>query len=218
MDGLLSKIGLVITVKDRYEYTRQTFIDLCGSKLPVNSMLLIVDDGSEEETERLVKFFPFRDMGLNIEQIHRVRNEESKGVAKSLQSGWDYCTANGCDILCNLDNDVRLKPDWLISLLKLHVRHPEKVISGFNANNLNHVVLGEFNDYVVKSSIGGINMLFSKKIYYELRELLNDNSWDWKVSDYFKQFIVSRPSVVQHIGLTGLHSSPEDHIDMAEDF
>jgi len=34
----------------------------------------------------------------------------------------------------------------------------------------------------------------------------------------YKKFIVTKPSVVQHTGLIGIHSTAADHIDIAEDF
>jgi GT2 family glycosyltransferase len=220
MDGQSYKIGLVITIKDRYEYTRQTFIDLMKTDFPCSVLLVLVDDGSGEETERLISNFPFP-YNDKFKPVC-IRNLFNMGVALSLKEGWDYCVNEGCEILCNLDNDVRLKPEWLKTLIDLHAQYPEKVITGFNANNPNHKVKYEADHFVCKSSIGGINMLFTKEVYKHIRVFLLDNSWDWEISKHFQLlrmgFIVSKPSVVQHIGKIGIHSSEADHVDIAEDF
>jgi len=219
MAGQLYKIGLVITIKDRYEYTRQTLIDLKDSNLLSDIVIVLIDDGSQEETSRLLQHFPLKKQNsLKDADVILITHGLSTGVAKSLQEGWDLCINEGCTTLCNLDNDVRLKPDWLIKLLQLQAQYPDSIITGFNANNPAHRVLSEYPDHIIKSSIGGINMLFSKKMYLQIRERLIDNGWDWQISDLYKKFIVTKPSVVQHTGLIGIHSTAADHIDIAEDF
>lgn len=209
------KTGIVITIKNRYEYTRQTFIDLMESDLPENTLLVLVDDGSDEETQRLINYFPFT-TGLEVVVI---RNEISIGVAQSLRKGWDYCTDNGCYMLCNLDNDVRIKPEWIKTLHSLYKKFSCNIITGFNANNPKHKILAVKSDYLIKSSIGGINLYFHVDTYAYMRGLLTDNNWDWEISNYFKKFIVCKPSVIQHNGhKAGMHTHSKHHIDIAEDF
>lgn len=210
------KVGIVITVCNRYEYTRQTFIDLNASILPSKVVLVIVDDFSDEDVERLVNNFPFNE-GF---EVFKIRNEYRKGVSRSLVYGFQLLFNNKCEIYCNLDNDVRLKPEWLLRLLELHGKFKHNIISGFNSNNPNHAVLSRHDGYVMKRSCGGINLLFHKDLREFVLQSLTDNWWDWSLSGLMalmsKAFIVASPSVVQHAGIKSILK--HDKADIADDF
>jgi GT2 family glycosyltransferase len=210
------KIGIVITVCNRYEYTRQTFIDLNASILPGKVVLVIMDDCSDEDVERLVMNFPFKDDF----EVFRIRNDHRKGVAKTLLKGFEKLFEQKCQIMCNLDNDVRLKPDWLLKLMELQVKFHNHIISGFNSNNPKHTVLARHDGYIEKASCGGINLLFHVRIREFVIEALTDNWWDWTLSGIMmsmhKAFIIASPSVVQHAGIESMMKHHK--ADIADDF
>jgi glycosyltransferase involved in cell wall biosynthesis len=211
----MRKTGIVITVHNRLELTRQSFIDLDKSELPEDCVIIIIDDGSDDRTDILCERFNFS------KEVVLIRHEEAAGVARSLREGWDIAIELGCEILVNIDNDVRLKPQWLKVLRDLHAQYPTAIITGFNSNNPEHKMMSVHHDHVVRRSCGGINMLFNVATYKTVvHAALNDNWWDWNVVKRARingrRIICSKPSVVQH---TGRNSNLNHaHFDEAEDF
>ncbi len=212
MDGIKFKIGIIITVFNRWEFFRKTLISLNESILPDSSVYL-VDDGSTDYASRLVEYYYLK------HPVVRIIQNKNMGQACALKTGFDAASRDGCNILVNLDSDTLVKMDWLNKLLSLYRKYPDTIISGFNT--LNHPIYQTASSFYKKESIGGINMLFNERIYSSVvRPHLNDNRWDWEVCRDMKrrglQFIVSRPSVVQHIGT---HSTCNHNIcDVAHDF
>lgn len=215
----MDKTGLVITIKNRFDHTWQTFRDLMISNLPEGLVLVLVDDGSDDDTAQLVQNFPF---GWQISKAV-IRHHVSRGVAPSLREGWDMCVDMGCKILINLDNDVRLKYFWHVRLMDLHKAFPDNIVSGFNTSS--HKVVEDHKNFVAKHDIGGINMCMSDELYMStVRDCLQSNNWDWavcqKMNFLHRYFICTKPSVVQHAGVKeGMHMKPGvDVPDIAEDY
>ena len=129
-----------------------------------------------------------------------------------------------------------MKPNWLQSLFDIYniskkKLNTEVIVTGFNCNkSCKHKIIKKDKNYVVKSSIGGINMFFHYSIYNTIfKDILQNNnlrkkrlvSWDWNIVKKAKEnnikLIAITPSVIQHIGVLGLWST-EDKYDYAEDF
>jgi hypothetical protein len=100
------------------------------------------------------------------------------------------------------------------------VRFPDAIVTGFNT--LTHKIKAISADYCLKDSIGGINVLFGRHLFPLIEPCLSAMEWDWKLCTVMqeagKQFVVSRPSVVQHLGSHGLTSSPHRGVPVAVDF
>ena len=136
-----------------------------------------------------------------------------------------------CDVVMNLDSDAIIKKNGIETLLHLHSRFSHTIVSGFNTlvpdagtKKPRHPIVSEHKDYFTKKSIGGINMLMNKEMYLKYIEPeLNRYNWDWRVCQRMqkdkKLFIVSNPSVVQHLGIKsaigGIHNI---NPDIAHDF
>lgn len=203
------KIGIVMTIKDRPELTKQSLEDLRESLQCVsNAQVVLVDDGSSFDVSDLSK-------KIKNNPVAILKHKGSAGVKQSLIEGIDFCFKfSGCDIVTNLDNDVRLKHDWLFDLLFLQKKYPDHIISGFHSMNKNrdgserHKIINWYDQYAMKESVGGINMMFNKKVYekYILPALSTpEGNWDYiacrnSMLDNHP-IIVTIPSVIQHTGI-----------------
>ena len=208
------KTGIVITIYNRPEYLSETLQSISESNLSNTELFLVDDCSTNQTTIELINNF-----SIDNVVIHKIKNEKNENMFYGLKLGWDYFYSNNFDVLCNLDADVIVKPYWLQTLLQLHELHPDKIVSGFNT--LNHPIMESFQTYHTKKSAGGANFLFGRILYPEIKPKLMHYAWDWKVcyrmARLNKDFIVSNPSVIQHIGKS---SSLKDHekFDRAEDY
>ena len=152
--------GLVITTYNRPFYLHRTLASLRKSILTDTIILLIDDKSSDLHTLKLLIQFELE----NVPVIKFFRKEK-KGclMFENLQIGWAHLlTTFNCKYLVNLDADVIVKRNWLLTLKKVH--HQQKLnnshvlITGFNAYQ--HPIIRESKDHYYKKSIGGINLFF----------------------------------------------------------
>jgi glycosyltransferase involved in cell wall biosynthesis len=219
------KIGLLITTYNRPEYLKQCLNSIWFSDRFQLDQVLIVDDCSTDETT-MALIFKCPEL-VNADVIIK---ETNSGIHRSISIGCDRLFLHHqCDTVITIDGDTLVKPEWINALLTLHDRFPTNISSGFNTlvrhpgqDKPRHDVHEWFDTYVTKHSIGGINMVFSFSIYHKIiKPCLVDLKWDARVSHEFKNrfwvFTVTRPSVVQHIGLEeGMHMT--NNPDIAYDF
>lgn len=215
------KIGICITTYNRPEYLKKTLESLNRANLH-NSYIFIVDDCSRDITTRKL-----------ILKYNHYRTQKTLSIRHTLQIGFDKLISEGCNILLNLDADVIVRKDFLSKLLELYKQFPDHIISGFNTLTKNeygkvrHAIQKEGKGYVTKHSIGGVNMLVSVGTYRDIvRPALIQSQrtraqWDYlacKMSiDKGKEIIVTRPSVIQHIGISSAMGHSQNP-DIAEDF
>ena len=181
----------------------------------------MVDDSSHETSA--IDFF--NEATVKCESLNKIRNRTSRGVARSLMLGFNHLYSMGCDVLINLDNDTIVSTLFFKSLIDLHEKFPNEIVSGFDtrtedfkSKTQRHKIISEHDDYVVKASIGGINLCFSRYTYANrIRySLMAHKNWDWLMSKKIGRFIISTPSVVQHTGIyQGMHT---DNPDLAFNF
>lgn len=220
-------IGIVITTYNRPDLLKETFNSLNTTIIPngYGMKIVIIDDFSQEsETLRLIsEYVPFDN---NIE-VMKIMNRVNCQMYGNLRTAFDLLVNDSnCEILCNLDSDVLLKPFWLLKLMKLHEKFPERMVSGFNASvHLNDKTSNIVDGYVFKMAAGGINLLFSKTSYYKYVRPSFDSKlqWDWKCCDiHYKEnkllIPVAYPSVVQHTGLVSTLGKPAKEAAFAHDF
>jgi len=219
------KLGIVITTYNRPYYFKQCLDSLSDADLPANTVLLFVDDASEDSAirymiehyeTRAIKYAMFLEKNLKIHGV--------------LKKGFDYLFDKGCDVVMNLDADAIVSMDFAYRLLYLKKQHPNNIISGFNTltcdpttKKARHPIVHKGENYCLKHSIGGINVLLDKKLYekYVVPSLEKGYGWDWRMSELVKKaedvFVVAAPSCVDHIGID---STFNGHInpDRAADF
>jgi hypothetical protein len=104
-------LSIVIPVYNKYNFTKSCLSDL--SHLPHNHEIVIVDNGSVDETKQeLEKLVDHGQLNLIY-----VRNEYNYGFAKACNIG--YSVSNGKNV-CFLNNDIRVKSNhsnWTFPLI-----------------------------------------------------------------------------------------------------
>lgn len=210
------KVGIVVCTHNRSHYLKKCLDSIKKSLIPKNTVLFFVDDGSEDiRVKKMVNDF-CKSVG-NSFALYKTRT----GIHGSLAIGFKLAIQHGCDILINIDSDAVVSKNWIDVLVKLHLSHADTIVSGFNTLSCDvdtkqprHPIVSQGDGFVLKKSIGGINMCFSKEVYKKYVEQNLRDNWDWNVCRrmrvYDKYFVVSVPSVVQHIGVEGMHNLNPD--------
>lgn len=208
--------GLVITTYNRPDLLAQCFESLYRLSIKPD-MLIIVDDGSDQETITIISAFLFL-FKLPKGQKILVRKDTNAGIKDSLKIGFEMAFNAGCDVVINLDGDAIVRANFIEVLVSLKKQFPNNIVSGFNCDNPKNPVLGSGVDFVERKHSNGINFCLSKEQYERIvLPALNSNSnWDFDSTNKLG-FIISKPSVVQHIGA---HNSTMGHAggDVACDF
>lgn len=210
------KVGLLINTFNRTDYLAQCMSSLRACDLTgVN--VLIVDDCS---TDRKV-FDHFK--GFMVYQM-----PSNQSIRFSLAKGLDTLFEQGCELVINLDSDAIVHPNFIPRLLDLHKRFPKDIITGFNTLVVGrHPIVEQHEDYCVKNTCGGINMLITKENYnlFVKRAIVTAQRtrghWDditcHVMKEHGRRIICTTPSAVQHIGFKsamGHNANP----DFAHDF
>jgi len=220
-------IGLAIATYNRPEYVRRMFEHLRQSSLDDAIVAVIDDASSSAETRQLI-----HDLSLGSTPIVRIFRTRRRGFAvdETLRFAWDLLAGEyGCTLLGNIDSDTIMKPAWLQRLVEVFRRERARqgplIMTGFNSPT--HSVLAEAGDYCLKSSLGGLNMLFDADLYREVvrpnmrYDPMSQTGWDLHVVNRTRELgyplLCLRPSVIQHIGVVGRFSSAGSY-DVADDY
>lgn len=233
------RVGVVITLYNRPELTSLMLKDLVRSEIPPDTIVILVDDCSTDPAA--IKLFEeFECAKFKLFKFHNKANE---GIRESLRTGIGQAFLRGCEVVTNLDNDVRLRKDWLVHLLDLQKWFPGEIITGFHSTTRNadgterHRIIHYTHDenFCVKESVGGINMMFNRSVYgkYILPALLNPTgNWDHQACLEAGKVICAVPSLIQHTGVTNsalghtrevadtaadfVYDTPEDRIELPD--
>jgi glycosyltransferase involved in cell wall biosynthesis len=212
----LERIGCVITTFNRPEYTEKTLSYLEKTVVDENSILyfVIIDDCStEKKTIELVNNFSTKNKNIIIKTIFLKKN---LGVADALKLGFLYLKKNhNPKYYLNLDSDVISKKNWLVKLIELEKKTSCNQIypiiyTAYNSSL--HKIMKYDDSFLIKESIGGMNIFFNnKQLPIVLKSLHKKNLWDWELVDLVREkgglFISTNPSYLQHIGRNGLNST-----------
>lgn len=88
--------------------------------LAVNDTVIVVDDGSVDDTAAIVTRYP----------VTLIRNPENSGKAASLVAGMDRALEAGVDIVATMDGDGQHRPEDLPLLLETAARNPRCIVIG----------------------------------------------------------------------------------------
>lgn len=190
----MSKTALIITTYNRPELLAKCLDSLRQCDLSKVDHLIFVDDcSSDTRVADLIGDFrhPFVSIAISDKNV---------GIKQSLLSGYDIAF-HSCDYAINLDPDAIVKPNFINELLHLKEQQPEFIISGFNCNHPANPVISSHDGYVLRKHCNGINMLIDKDQYEAIIKpaLLSKGNWDFN-STHKLPFVISKPSLVQHIG------------------
>lgn len=188
--------ALIITTYNRPEYLLQC-LDSIMALTEFPELLIIVDDASDLDTKKILY-----DYDTLIDHQRHLYKSTNLGIKDSLEKGFTYAFKHGAELVINLDGDAIVKPNFITRLKELHTRYPDHICSGFNCDNPKNPILYEAEDYVLRNHCNGINMCFNRRQYEQwiMPALLREGNWDFN-STHNLPFVISKPSVVQHIGL-----------------
>lgn len=89
--------------------------------------ILIIDDGSTDETPTILK---------KTENIHAIRHSENQGYGKTLIDGFTYATDKGYKYVITIDSDKQHQPREINKFLKATQQHNSDIISGSRYLNI----------------------------------------------------------------------------------
>lgn len=216
------EIAIAVTTWNRPRYLRRMWASLTASVL-YDAVVILVDDASDDpETRRLVRELALPSTPV-VRLLRRVRGTPQPHGG--LRAAWDLGCELGATTLVNLDADVLVDRRWLERVIALHRRETAAregcIVTGFNA--LAHHVVRTASDHHEKRSLGGANVVVSAALYREIvRPCLERLDWDWALVEAARArrlpLLATRPSVVQHVGRSGLWSNWVRGSDRAPDF
>ena len=199
-------------------WNRRAIVTLTAAALkaserrPEDTDYLVTDDASTEYSEEDLKaLFPWARV---IRHPHRFPNHLMNTYVcfnEFMKGSYSH--------LVILDSDMIVRPDWRVKLDELIQTPDFRIGSLYNSNS--HAVTTEYPTYYVKGTAGFAGMVFTREIMVHIRNKLGPVHNDWAVCDLMdrKNFFVSKPSAVAHIGINGQwNGSNYAHIDKAVDF
>lgn len=206
------KTALIITSYNRYEYYKKC-IDSVLAMYEMPDSIYLADDCSTDHN----MINTIINLVNDVENVHYIPTDSNCGIRNNLLGTIDTVYNMGYDLIINLDGDAIVKPNFITRMKELKQRFPDSIVSGFNCNHVQNPVLYTGHDYVERKHCNGINMCFYAQQYIDIIRpaLMSNGNWDYN-STHNKNFIISKPSVVQHIGLNS--SMGHHNVDIACDF
>jgi len=140
---------------------------------------IIVNDGSEDDTENIVKEFTKRNSFMHyISLPDRGKREPGRGVVEAFYKGYSKIGGLNYDILAKFDADLEFPPDTLEKVCQAFLTDPNLGITGGtryekrnNKNNPRKVL-------VPKGFVGGPFKFYRKKCFEDINGLTKRAGWD----------------------------------------
>jgi len=95
-----------------------TVTDIASRALKQTDLVIVVDDGSTDDTVKQLT-------GLLVVLL---KHNQNQGKAASLQTGFDYALRQGAKKIITLDADGQHQPEEIPRLLTASEQHPKKII------------------------------------------------------------------------------------------
>lgn len=105
----MKTVSIIIPVFNAWQFTKQALKDL--SYLPDNHEIVIVDNGSDDDTVMLSEY-------KDIKNFKLLKNQKNEGFAKASNRGYQESTG---EIVIFLNNDIKVQSDfegWTTALVK----------------------------------------------------------------------------------------------------
>jgi glycosyltransferase involved in cell wall biosynthesis len=117
------RVGIGMTLCNRAVYLREAVESLLGQWFTEFSLVL-VDDGSTDETERLARAFELRDR-----RVRYVRFDARRGMVAAWQEAFQQASGDGAPYFAWASDHDRWHPRWLDTLVATLDAHPEAVLA-----------------------------------------------------------------------------------------
>ena len=108
MEGTM-QVSIIMPIKDNLEVTRVAIDSI--KQYTKDYQLIVIDDGSGEQTTQYLKSLP---------KIDYIRNEKSEGWCKAINQGIKLAQA---DLIVFANNDIVVTPEWFEKMEK-HISNP----------------------------------------------------------------------------------------------
>lgn len=120
----MKKICILILNWNRPSVTLETLSSVKKLKKPKSSILLVVlvDNASKDDSVEVFKKFKKENINMDIEII---QNNQNLGYAGGNNVGLRYAIRYAFDYVLVLNNDVILKENLLVEMLKAHEQYPQ---------------------------------------------------------------------------------------------
>lgn len=169
----MRSLSIVIPSFNESESLNELFsrIDNIVKKYSIRAQLILVDDGSTDNTEYIVSSFEAK----NIEKITYIKFRKNSGKSEALLQGVKNAEY---DLICTLDADLQDQPEEIIKLLN-KLDEGYDLVSGYKIKRLDSVFLKVipskiFNFFVrkfLKVNLMDINSgfkLYKKEVWEEI--------------------------------------------------
>lgn len=200
------RIYIVIPAYNEAKFIGQTLDSLATQTLRPEK-LIVVDDGSSDETTQIVREYSARYGFISLLEKASGDNTHAPGskVIKAFNHGYDRLDEN-YDIICKFDADLIFPPNYL-----------QKIVSHFNTNSKAGMVGGfctiekkgnwEIENLTGKDHIRGALKAYRKPCFTDIGKLPEAMGWD-TVDELLAQFhgwqvITDRDLLVKHLKPTG---------------
>lgn len=97
-----------------------TIAEVIGRALAVNDSVIVVDDGSTDDTAAIAEKFP----------VTLIRNPDNAGKAASLVTGMNHALKTGAELIATLDGDGQHRPEDLPLLVDMARDNPGCIVIG----------------------------------------------------------------------------------------
>jgi hypothetical protein len=116
-------VGIGMTLCNRAAYLSEAVESLL-SQWFTEFALVLVDDGSTDDTERLARAFAARDR-----RVRYVRFDARRGMVAAWQEAFEQATRDGASYFAWASDHDRWHPKWLETLVATLDAHPEAVLA-----------------------------------------------------------------------------------------
>lgn len=227
------KVGIVIPTFGREDYLKECFESLSKSDLS-DCLIMIVDESlTKDICEDKIKANQFiQSIDLKIPTIKIYKNSHGN-MFDSICVGLDIL-AQVSDLVMTLDSDTIHKKNFINKitntykeLTKIYKDKPI-ILSGFNTDKHKLTPIPNINsnsnqNYYLKETIGGCHLCFSSQDYWKYyRYTLISYKWDTNIYNLTNKIqgiiAVTKPSVIEHIGLISSVRNDDIPADKSIDF
>jgi len=209
------KFGIVLTTFDRFEYAQQMFMTLKTSSFLPNTILYISDDCSiDSNLINMIDDFSVDDNNLKIIKNF---NKTNLGSKQNYQKSILFFEDKDVDFIINLDSDCLLNSKWLIKINELINDFDENIIcSSFcckyhHGNPYNYLKTIKEN-YYERDTLNGLGVCFPKSLLNDFKIETHKHFDEYLCKELKNKYnmtcICTKDSYIQHIGIYGVHSSP----------
>lgn len=220
------KLGIIVPCFGRHVYVKKCFDSLFktinespgvidNSKDTINTseiILVIVDESlaKKQNYDKIKTNDMIKKYNFGFPTIKIFKNKHGN-MFDSFLVGCDLLMPH-CEYLMNLDSDTIHKNNWINTTLKLFHELENKysngklLLTGFNTTNEGrHKIIKEFDNYYLKSSVGGCHLCFKSSLYKSLlRYAVISYKWDTNIHGIVNKnkgiIACTKPSVIDHIG------------------